>query len=133
MIGGSNIKRKIQSAINNVPEYALSDIIDAVMDDWSSIFARVGYDLEVTSKDPLAIDITHTDDKLPDVSIETHNENGVWIFSGTIQFPEIEAEPGDSIRYTVDIWREAAYVLDRLLQWEFDPERYYDPGDYEEV
>ena len=91
---------------------------------------NAGWNLEVDDSYNITLEPRRDREYMPDVTIYTHGDNGIYTFDYTIEFPMIY---GDELNYSDDLsnyigkWKELAdKVIKPLVEMEYDPTAYVD-------
>ena len=93
---------------------------------------KIGYDMQVdyNTLDIQMVKHSDPDKDLPDIEIDTHNNDGIYTFDAKLTYPVLDTNNmsySDTVEYVMKKWMDIAGFVRRLLEWEYDPEMYYDP------
>lgn len=101
--------KKYVKAATNISDLAFEGIYDTLLDITDDY-----YDLDLSKKD-LKVTLTPKQDFLPNIDVETFNNNGNITFEAIVNFFPINTEDDgatDYCEYVVDKWMDAAKVAD---------------------
>lgn len=114
------MKRIIRAASDNaaILEERFAETISEAYD--------VGYNLTIDGNVDMTLEARSSTDRkyLPEIEVETVEDDGVYYFSPKLTFPELDFEDMeyyDSIQYWLDKWAKIGKFISTLTSLHYDP------------